>query len=152
MRKVKILFALVAAFALAISFSLLSSAKTEGATVSMSYAEGGAGQKVSVTAEISNNPGIVSMYLALEYDTARLKLVEARDSGPLAGSTFGETVEDYPYGVTWDDSLSGKDNVSNGVIVTFVFEILEDAPLGDAFVTLKNKGGIINNNLESVYF
>lgn len=152
MRKVKVLFAIVMAFALAISFSLISSAKTESATVSMNSAEGGAGQKVSVTAEISNNPGIVSMYLALEYDTTRLKLVEAIDSGLLAGSTFGETVEDYPYGVTWDDSLSGKDNLSNGVIVTFVFEILEDAPLGEAFVSLKNNGGIINNNLESVEF
>lgn len=152
MKKIKILFALVAALALAIGFSVLSWAESNAATVSISSAEGGAGQTVSVTASIDNNPGIVSMYLSLEYDTTRLKLVETKDLGLLGGSTFGETVEDYPYGVTWDDSLSGENNVSNGALVTFVFEIVEGAPLGDAFVTLKNNGGIINNDLESVDF
>ena len=48
-------------------------------TVSLSSAQGAAGETVSITATVSNNPGIVSMYLSLSYDTTRVELISVTD-------------------------------------------------------------------------
>ena len=121
-------------------------------TVALSSAQGSAGDTVTVTATVANNPGIVSMYLELEYDRSRLELVSATDCGLLAGKTFSKTVTTYPYALTWDDSLADGNNTSNGDLVILTFKILDDAPYGRATVTLKNANGILDFNLDPVDF
>ena len=121
-------------------------------TVALSSAQGSAGQTVSITAAISNNPGIVSMYLKLEYDVSRLQLISVVDHGLLNGQTFGRELEDYPYALTWDDSVAASNNTANGDLVTLSFKIREDAPAGDAEIRLSNADGILDFDLNDVDF
>ena len=121
-------------------------------TVALSSSQGSAGEEVSVTATIANNSGIVSMYLQLDYDRTRLQLVSVTDHGLLSGKMFSQTIDNYPYMMSWDDSAATEANTANGALVTLTFKILDDAPLGDAEVRLSNSGGILDFDLNPVAF
>ncbi len=121
-------------------------------TVSLSSAQGTAGETVTVTATVSNNPGIVSMYLSLTYDTTRLELISATDGKLLNEGIFGNNYKNNPFDVTWDDSMATQNNTKNGTLVTFTFKIKQNAPEGDAYVKLANTGCIFDRDLNEVEF
>jgi len=121
-------------------------------TVSLSSAQGTAGETVTITATVSNNPGIVSMYLSLTYDTTRLELISATDGKLLNEGIFGNNYKNHPFDVTWDDSMATQNNTKNGTLVTFTFKIKQNAPEGDAYVKLANTGCIFDRDLNEVEF
>lgn len=148
----KIINLILCVIVLCSCISINTMAAQSDPTVALSNTQGSAGQTVSITATVSNNPGIVSMYLNMEYDTTRLQLVSVTDHGLLNGQTFSQNIDDYPYALTWDDSVASENNIGNGNLVTLNFKILDNAPLGDAEIRLSNSGGIIDFDLNNVEF
>ncbi|MBE6601999.1 MAG: hypothetical protein E7637_05800 [Ruminococcaceae bacterium] len=150
MKKI-IAFLLVAAL-LCVSVPFSASA-ADAPTVTVGSASGVAGDTVSVPVVISGNPGIVSMYLSLEYDTTRLSLVSVTEGALLSDPLHSESVTDVPYHMSWDDGAALENVTANGTLVTLNFKILDAAPLGDAAITLsKDAGGIFNAGLAPVAF
>lgn len=148
----KIISLILCVIVLCSCISINTMAAQSDPTVALSSAQGSVGQTVSITAIIANNPGIVSMYLNMEYDTTRLQLVSVTDHGLLNGQTFSQNIDDHPYALTWDDSVASENNIGNGDLVTLNFKILDNAPLGDAEIRLSNSGGIIDFDLNNVEF
>lgn len=108
--------------------------------------EAARGAEVSVTVSLESNPGIMSFSLTLTYDETRLSLVSL-EHGSLTSSEFW-TVNGAR--ATW---LASSDVNFNGVILTANFTVLDDAPLGDAAVTVSYQPGDIGNyNEEEINF
>ena len=98
----------------------------------MSTATGRAGEQVEVTIEIKNNPGLIATSLNISYDKSKLTLIGVEDGGLLGTGTFvtGKDLTQVPYTVFWEDALASDNYSENGVMVTFTFEIAEDADPG----------------------
>lgn len=108
--------------------------------------EAARGAEVSVTVSLENNPGIMSFSLTVSYDNTRLSLVSL-EQGSLTSSEFW-TVNGAR--ATW---LASSDVAYDGVILTANFTVLDDAPLGDADVTISYQPGDIGNyNEEEINF
>ena len=97
---------------------------------------GKCGDTVQIGVRLENNPGVLVMHFDLEYDTERLKLVNAVDGALLDGAVFIQTFDSYPYIMLWN-SASHKNFAQDGLLVNLTFKILDDAKAGDAQINLK---------------
>lgn len=118
-------------------------------TISVESASGRVGEQVTVLVLMENNPGVVGVYLDIDYDSSKLRLVDAQDTGLLNGKIFPEDYSLVPYGLTWDDSLN-PNNTSSGAIAKLTFEILKDCQSEE--IRVSGPAGIINYDLEFVPF
>lgn len=98
-------------------------------------------QTVDVAVELSNNPGIVALFIEIGYDTSILSLQSVQDGGLLGVGTMvaGGDKAENPYRVLWSDALSTSNHTQNGILVTFTFAVDANAPLGDTQITLTSK-------------
>lgn len=105
------------------------------------------GGTVEVPVILANNPGINTFTLTVEYDHTRLSLANAEQGAGLGGTfLYTESTET----VSWQ---SGSDTVFAGTAFTLLFNVLDDAPLGDASVSISyTKGNICNYDEEDVDF
>ena len=93
------------------------------------------GQTFSIDVDISQNQGLISLFLTLEYDESVMKLSNVIQRDALSSLTLTttnvETSLGYgikPFNILWD----GKDSDdTNGTIVTFIFDSFIDAPIGE---------------------
>jgi len=137
----KIFALLLTVVLLCTSIPFVASAATSG-TVTVESTEASAGETISVSAVVSNNPGIVSMDLTLTYDQTRLELVSVTNEMFLtigeqtAEFTLSEHLTDYPQKVILNGGTLPQNVTANGKLLTFTFKVRDDAPLGDAFVAL----------------
>lgn len=114
-------------------------------TFTVTSGTGEPGDDVTVTVDISNNPGICTATVWVHYDEG-LALKSATDSRLLVGGIFGGDKSANPYGLYWDDSANfDGDNSSNGTLATLVFTINEEATNGDYDVWVTYKSGDIYN-------
>lgn len=122
-------------------------------TFTVTNGSGSPGEVVTVTVDISNNPGICTATLWLHYDEG-LTLKSATDSKLLVGGLFGGDKTANPYGLSWDDSANfDGDNSSNGTLVTLVFTVNETATNGDYNVWVTyNYGDIYNLDFDDFDF
>lgn len=119
----------------------------------LSESRGAPGTTVTVEISIEKNPGIVSAYLDLNYDTTKLTLTNVEDTGLLKGALFGNDYTAVPFALNWDDSLSAANNTSNGIIAKLTFQIKENCPEGSIPITLSfDDGNIIDKDLNNVVF
>lgn len=111
-------FVSISAFAAEPSVSL----KTDTATVE-------AGDTITVSVDIANNPGVCSAILALSSDT-ELKLTGVTNGAVWSGATFDSDYKN-PYMLAWfiDDTFS-TNNTSNGVVATLTYKVSEEAKAG----------------------
>lgn len=113
-------------------------------TMTVSRSNACPNEEVDITVSLSDNPGVVGMTLAFEYDATRLNLLSIEESG-LSGIWQKGT------GVAWASSTG--DSVYNGVFLTLKFMVLDTAEAGFADVSVKYApGDICNNDLEDVNF
>jgi len=120
--------------------------------ISVSDAEGKPGDKITVSLELSDNPGLVSMALDIEYDSSVLRLTEIIDTGLLPGKMH-TAVASSPYRLTWANDTARQNYTVNGIVVNLVFEITENAEPGNYPVrVICPKNGIIDYNIKSVTF
>lgn len=84
------------------------------------------GTSVAVDLKIKNNPGILGMTLKLEYDDSKATLVSVENGDALSHMTF-TTPKDLSSGcqLPWDAENVTDDDITDGVIATLTFNILE---------------------------
>ena len=116
----------------------------------LSDAEGYVGEEVTVTVELSNNPGIVGAILNVAYDNNALKLVTVEDAGLLGGFTGSESSSENPYRLTWLESNTGANNTDNGVVATLTFKLLR-AGTSAVEITYTTEN-IVNADMDEVAF
>jgi len=147
----KILSFLLVVAMLCVAFPITASAAATP-TIAVGSTQGAAGSTVLVAVSVQNNPGIVSAYLKLSYDTTRLQLTAIEDGGLLPDPMFGETASVSPQALHWDGGDLEENITANGQLVILTFKILDNAPLGKAAINLALDGGIINSDLDPVAF
>ena len=118
-------------------------------TISVESATGKVGKQVTVQVMMENNPGVTGVYLEIDYDSSKLRLVDAQDTGLLIGKYFSESYSTIPYALTWEDSLN-PNNTKNGAIAKLTFEILKDCKNEE--IRVSGSSGIVNYDLEFVTF
>ena len=113
--------------------------------VQVGTASAKAGEQVTVDVSISNNPGISQVTFGFNYDTSRLKLVNAEANSAVGGTvTFDKEKEIF----LW---VSRRDSTYNGVFLTLTFDVLANAATGDASVEVTcSEGDIRNTALEEI--
>ena len=113
------------------------------------------GESVDVAVEIVRNPGIIAALVQIAYDREILTLDAVQDGGLLGTGTMvpGGDKTAVPYNVLWSDSLSTTNHTQDGILVTFTFQVREDAPLGDTTVSLTcSSSSCFNCDLQPVSF
>lgn len=97
--------------------------------VSLSEANGKAGDIVEITLDITNNSGFVNLGLEISYDNSVLTLLSVGENEEVGAiCTTAETIDTNPYNIVWD---SESDIFFNGTLATFTFKIADDAPSGN---------------------
>lgn len=137
-----------------INFSVTSFA-VDGGLLTADSVVGKAGDTVTVSVSISNNPGIIATKLSLDYDTEVMKLISVENGNVFKENTFvaGNDVSALPFNVLWEDSLSVENNKLNGKLVTFKFDLLSDANTGEYPITITyDTGSTFDTDLENVPF
>lgn len=104
-------------------------ARADGGRVSAENVACNAGDKVSMKLSLSNNPGIIALVIAVEYDPADITLVEAKDSGLLGSGTslFTDDISAVPFILSWEDGLSKTNYSNNGTLATLTFSVNKNA-------------------------
>jgi len=127
--------------------------QTDPLCFTVSDVEGRAGEEVTVTVSLENNPGIVAACMSLSYDSSKLELLNMKDSGLLNDGTFSQTTDANPYAMRWEDSLAEVNNTDEGVIATLTFRILEDCQPGTSDLTLNFRAGeVYDVDLDAIPF
>ena len=113
---------------------------TTGANITIQNKTVHNGQTFDLDIELSNNTGLVSLYLTLDYDSSIMKLINVKKKGALSSLTMTTTNTDtdlgygiLPFNMLWDGRE--QDN-TNGVIATLTFETDIEASVGDYDITL----------------
>lgn len=112
-----------------------------------------AGDEVWLNAVLTNNPGILGMTLAVEFDDTVCTLQSVEN-----GEAFRGILEFTPSNALgrgckflWDGMELSTDDIKNGAVMRMKFQVDDDAPPGNYPVTLKfSNGDIVDNNLISI--
>lgn len=98
------------------------------------------GQTFEISVDLSNNIGLISLFLTLDYDNTVMKLtnvVQGDALGSLTMTTTNPDTEDgygiMPFNILWDGRTQ---DFTNGTIITFIFDSYMEAPIGDYPVTV----------------
>ncbi len=112
-----------------------------------------AGDTVEIPVVLSNNPGMVSMQLHLQYDATVMTLEEVRDGGIMGENDSSAVLTKVPYILSWANDTAKSNITTAGTLVTLVFKINADAVSGTYPVEIsydKNNYDIINVDMNSV--
>ncbi len=112
-----------------------------------------AGERISVPIRLKNNPGITGMRVFVDYDDSVLTLVDKEDGGLLSSmsSSFSPSFATKPYQMQW--SSGTKDVAEDGVVITLIFDVAEDAELNDYTISISyDEDEIFNTKFENVDF
>lgn len=107
--------------------------------VTVGTACGKAGDTVEVEVNLVENPGIVSLYLAIGYDANVLQLNSVTNQGLLPDYQSG-ALTNNPVAVSWEDPVTTVDHVQTGTLVKVSFTILDNAKPGDTEITVGQYG------------
>ncbi len=127
---ISVVFVMSANAAEAVTLTLVPSAST----VSQ-------GDEVTVSLNISDNPGIMAAVLGIQFDTSRLEFIAGEDSGFTGWSVTANNA-------AW---IGDNDTNFNGEILRLKYKVLADAPEGDAAVTVICEDGDMGDSLENPY-
>lgn len=111
-----------------------------------------AGSKVTVVLSLENNPGLVSLFLNLEYDDTLMKLVEVEDLELLSGAAHAEEIK-MPCQLNWVNDTLEENITASGGLVKLTFEIAQTAPNGEIplkIVCDSENGDVYNCGLDAV--
>ena len=98
------------------------------------------GQTFSIDVELSQNTGLISLLLTLDYDDTVMTLKNVVQGSALSSLTMTTTNVDTEqgYGIKpFNILLDGRESDnSNGTLLTFIFDSSIDAPIGEYPITL----------------
>ena len=121
-------------------------------TIVVSKVEAEAGQNVSVTVSMKNNPGIVSTKVEVGYDASVLEFVGAEDGDfNVKGYSYSDDTRN-PFIINW--CWANGDNETTELLATLTFKIKDDAAAGTYPLTLTydNEGDIYDVDFNTVIF
>lgn len=112
-----------------------------------------AGESVTMTVSLENNPGITVMVLNLDYDKDALTLENVQDESLLKGASFvtSPSYASHPYRVIW---MIGTSNVAkDGKLLTLTFHVNDNAQPGNYEIAISyEKDDIYDASLKNVEF
>ena len=111
------------------------------------------GDTFTVTADLTQNPGLAGMSLSLSYDPDVLTLTGAETGGMLQSGSVVSSKElsVMPYTILWDDALAHEPHTETGTILTFTFTVKDAAPAGQTTVMLTyDKASTFDKDLNAV--
>ena len=117
----------------------------------VSSANGKAGDTVSVTVSIENNPGLIAAAFTVKYDATKVSLQSVKNGSVLKGLSY----KDYPLSsqckITFSDDDTTKNITANGVLVTITFKLLPIFTSGTAAITVTpDPDNTYNANLDEI--
>lgn len=110
------------------------------------------GDEITLTFDVENNPGIVSMFAEVSWDDA-VVLTSVTDTKIFAGSSLSKTYTS-PYVLNWSDDTAEDNLTTTGTFGKLVFKVADDATAGSTH-TIKLTSDIENTldfNMEGVGF
>lgn len=126
--------------------------KLDNPTIVMGSATADAGDKVVVSIDVHNNPGVNGVQLNVEY-ASELKLIKAEQGTALTALNL-TLPSSYanPSKFLWDGI--SENETSNGTILNLTFEVPDDAKPGDIYALSVDypKGAIYDVDLNDVDF
>ena len=106
------------------------------------------GKTITATVKVENNPGLVAMKLAIDYDTTKLELTEVKSEW---ATDFGPQ-DTAPFVANWVDAIN-PDVTTGGVFVTLVFTVKKDIEEGATSITVRyDEDDLFNYDLDGVLF
>jgi len=95
------------------------------AKISVSSVKAKAGDTVSVDVSLSNNPGIIALRIAVDFDTDKLQLLEAANGTVFEkkAAVFGNNMNASPFVLSWDESLVTENITTNGKLAVLKFKV-----------------------------
>ena len=114
-----------------------------------------AGETVDVAVRISDNPGIVSAWLEVSYDTNVLELINLTNGSIFGDDAFtpGNDLTASPLRLLFIDALSRTNYTQNGDLAVLTFHVRTDAPAGDTTVSLSyREKSTYDTDLQAVFF
>lgn len=115
----------ILAITLAFSSLVFCVSAADNAVVSVASASGKTGETVTVSVDLSQNPGIIAMELNVSFDSSKLELVSASDAGKLNGYGSSPSYEGGAYTLYWEDGTATANNSATGTIATMTFKLKE---------------------------
>ncbi|MCD7845399.1 MAG: hypothetical protein LUG57_06040 [Oscillospiraceae bacterium] len=145
----KRLFALTLALCLCLGCLAVSAwADGEGAiSMTASTAVASPGDTVTVTVSLDSNPGTCLLELIISYDETRLEKVG--DYAETSGSMDGSGVWTFGSNAIWDNDSNSS---YTGAIATLTYRVLDDAPEGQADISISVRSAMDWDTLEDVSF
>lgn len=121
-------------------------------TFSVGTASGAVGSTVVVPINVSNNPGIISAGVKIEYDKNYLQLTKFENTGLLGTDYIASGTMSSPYGIIWNDAVATSNYTKNGAVGKLTFKILKDNDSHKIPVTIKatSTDDFFNVNLKTV--
>lgn len=127
----KSLLSLLLAITMLVMLVLPASAATGSLTTTAKLSSDGTGFTVELI--VKDNPGIIAMTGKLTYDSKVFKLTDVKN-GEIFESIFmsSQNKQVNPYQNIWMDATAEEDIKTNGVLATYTFEVLKNAPVGES--------------------
>ncbi len=109
------------------------------------------GKEITASILIENNPGLISLKLAIDYDPTKLELVRVETADAYADASFGPQTN-VPFIANWVDALN-PNQTTNGVFVKLIFKVKDDAVEGPTPITVRyDADDLFNYDFEPVLF
>jgi len=110
------------------------------------------GKEITATVYLDNNPGLISLKLAIDYDTSKLELIKAEAGEGFAGEDMFYGPLTAPFNANWINALN-PNNTNSGVFVTLTFKVKDDAVEGPTPITVRyDDDDLFNYDFEPVLF
>ncbi|MBQ7171718.1 MAG: hypothetical protein IJR89_05525 [Clostridia bacterium] len=142
--------AFLATLLLALSLLAQSAFAASTGEFSVTSANGYPGDTVVISLKVTQNPGVITMGVQVNYDSDVLELQSAVGKD-FADASFGPLTS-IPFNISWDDVLK-PNNTSIGTLAELTFRIKADAAIGDSAVTATyDPDNVFNSSYDNVSF
>ena len=141
--KNKILSAIMAVVA-SMTFVSMSALAAQSISLNPSATEVKAGDTFTVTVDLNENPGIMSLRLILTADEG-LSLTNVADAGVLTGPVLGKDYTVPEYKLYWTDDLGETNIDTDGTVATLTYAVDAEAKPGTYSIDIKCDPASTNN-------
>ncbi|MBQ4153587.1 MAG: hypothetical protein IJE01_00105 [Clostridia bacterium] len=111
-------------------------------------------KQFEVEISLKNNPGLNGIMITAEYDTNSLSLVSTKNGGLFKTIfTTSQSITVHPYKIMWITTDQNFKEVTNdGVMVTYVFKVKDNAPIGKTNLSFMISDFSDNKNTKKLDF
>jgi len=132
MKKVIALFALLCVL---LALCCPCALATDGAALECTGTKSAAGDTVTVSLSIKDNPGISSLKVKIEYDSKKLRLsgVEGTNTWKDFMMTTSKNLTDYPFNILW---VNDSNTTADGILAQLQFTVVTGTEPGSTDISI----------------